>query len=116
MNINSNEPSFYPYSVKISKCSVSCNNIKGPYSKLCVPNVVKSINVKAFNLVPRTNETRRIEWHETCTYKFRLDAMINADVNAKNWLAREYVIKYLFEILVIVNVNVIIMPCWRIFR
>ena len=26
MNINSNEPSFYPYSVKISKCN-GCNNI-----------------------------------------------------------------------------------------
>ena len=24
ININSNEPSFYPYSVKISKCSGSC--------------------------------------------------------------------------------------------
>ena len=25
ININSNEPSFYPYSVKIIKCSGSCN-------------------------------------------------------------------------------------------
>ena len=25
--INSNEPSFYPYSVRISKCSGSCNNM-----------------------------------------------------------------------------------------
>ena len=24
ININNNEPSFYPYSVKISKCSGSC--------------------------------------------------------------------------------------------
>ena len=27
INIKSNEPSFYPYSVKISTCSGSCNNI-----------------------------------------------------------------------------------------
>ena len=27
MNINSNEPLCYPDSVKISKCSVTCNNI-----------------------------------------------------------------------------------------
>ena len=32
---------------------------------------------------------------------------INDDVNVKNYLTKEYVIKYLFGILVIVNVNVI---------
>ena len=41
-NINSNEPSFYPYSVKISICSGSYNNISDPYAKLCVPDVVKN--------------------------------------------------------------------------
>ena len=40
--------------------------------------------------------------------------MINADANAKNWLTKEYVIKDLFGIQVIVNVSVI--NCWRIFR
>ena len=29
-NINSNKPSFHLYSVKISKCSSSCNNINDP--------------------------------------------------------------------------------------
>ena len=29
-NINSNKPSFHPYSVKISKCSSSCDNINDP--------------------------------------------------------------------------------------
>ena len=27
VNVNSNEPTFYPYSVKINKCIGSCNNI-----------------------------------------------------------------------------------------
>ena len=40
VSINSNEPSFYPYSVKIRQCSGSCNNINDPYAKLCVPDVV----------------------------------------------------------------------------
>ena len=42
ININSNEPSFYPYSVKISKCSGSCNNINDPYAKLYVLMQVKT--------------------------------------------------------------------------
>ena len=64
INIKSNEPSFYPYIVKINKCSGSCNNINGPYAKLCVLDAVKNINVKLFNLMSRTNETRHIRWHE----------------------------------------------------
>ena len=32
-NVSSDEPTFYPYSVKISKCSSSCNNINDPYAK-----------------------------------------------------------------------------------
>ena len=74
MNIISDEPSFYPYSILVNKCSGSCNNINNPYFKLCIPDLVKNIDIKVFNLISRTNETRYISWHETCTYKCRLDA------------------------------------------
>ena len=60
VNINSKEPIFYPYSIKTSKCSGSCDNINDPYAKLCVPDVVKNFNVKFFNLISRTNETRHM--------------------------------------------------------
>ena len=33
--------------------------------KICVPSVIKGLNVNVFN--KRTNETRHIKWHETCT-------------------------------------------------
>ena len=36
----------------------------------------KNLNVKVFNLMSRTNETRRIRWHETCKCKCRLDASL----------------------------------------
>ena len=61
VNVNSDEPVFYPFSIKTSKCSGSCNNINNPCAKLCVPDVVKNLNVKVFNLVSGTNETRCIE-------------------------------------------------------
>ena len=41
VNVNSNEPLFYPFSIKTSKCSGSCNNINDPYAKLYVPDIVK---------------------------------------------------------------------------
>ena len=40
INVNSNEPIFYPFSIKTSKCSGSCNNTNNPYAKICVPDVV----------------------------------------------------------------------------
>ena len=44
--IISNEPLFYPFSIKTSKCSGSCNNINDLYAKLCVPVIVKNLNIK----------------------------------------------------------------------
>ena len=75
-DINSYEPLFYPFSISVNKCTGSCNNINNPYAKLCVPDVVKNINVKVFNLMPRNNETRHIKWHEICKSKCRLDASV----------------------------------------
>ena len=66
ININSNNPAFYPISIKTNKCSGNCNNSNDPYAKICVPDVVKDLNVKVFNVMSRTNETRQIKWHETC--------------------------------------------------
>ena len=57
---------FFPFSIETSKCSGSCNNINYPYAKICVPDIVKNLNVKVFNLISRTNGTRFIEWHKTC--------------------------------------------------
>ena len=75
-DINSNNPIFYPFSVKINKCSGNCNNINNPYAKICVPDNLKDLNVRVFNLMSRTNETRHIKWHETCKCICRLDKII----------------------------------------
>ena len=91
INVNTNEPRFYPYSIKINKCKGSCNTINDPYAKICVPVTIKNKRVKVFNLMSRTNETRHIERHKTCKCKCRLDPSVcnnkqrwNADVNIKN--------------------------------
>ena len=51
VNVNGDEPVFFPFSIKASKCSGSCNNINQPYATICVPDVVKNWNVKVFNLM-----------------------------------------------------------------
>ena len=50
VNINSNEPLFYPYSVTVNKSSDNCNAINNLYAKLCVPDVVKAFCVMAREL------------------------------------------------------------------
>ena len=74
--VNSNEPVFYPYSIKVNKCSGSCNNISNLYAKLCIPDIVKNINVKVFNLMSQINETRQILWNETCKCVCRLSVAV----------------------------------------
>ena len=61
INVNGDEPVFFPFNIKASKCCGSCNNITYPYAKICVPDVAKNLNVKVFNVMSRTNETRYIE-------------------------------------------------------
>ena len=87
ININTNEPVFYPYSIK---CKGSCNTIIDPYVKICAPDNIKKTNLKIFNLISRTNETRNIKWHKTCKCRCILDASAkdgmktNANPSAKN--------------------------------
>ena len=69
INVNTNEPMFYPYSITINKCKGSCNTINDPYAKICVADTIKKINFKVFNLMSRANKTRHIKWHETCKCK-----------------------------------------------
>ena len=58
VNINSNDPIFYPFRVKVNKCNGNCDNINDPYARICVPDDVKNLNVKVFNLMILTNETQ----------------------------------------------------------
>ena len=48
-DINSNNPMFYPFSIKVNKCNGNCNNINDPYAKICAPDTVKDLNVRLFN-------------------------------------------------------------------
>ena len=43
----------YPYNVLVNKCSESCNTLDDPMAKLCVPNVVKRVNMKVYNFLMR---------------------------------------------------------------
>ena len=76
INVNNDEPVFYPYSIQVNKCSGSCSNINDPYAKFCVTDIIKKTNIKVFNLMSRINETRQLIWHETCKCVCRLTSAV----------------------------------------
>ena len=76
VNVSSKELVFFPFNIRTSKWSGSCNSINDPYAELCVSDVIKNLNAKVFNLMSRTNETSHAECHETCKCKCRFDASV----------------------------------------
>ena len=40
VNVNSNEPVYFPFSIKTRKCSGSCNDTNYPYAKIRVPDII----------------------------------------------------------------------------
>ena len=111
------EALFYPYNVLVNKCSGSCDTINNPMAKLCVPNVIKRVNMQVCNFLMRLNETRNALWHESCKCVFKLNSsvcnnkqiwtMILVDaIVMKILLVWWVVIKGTRGIRVLVNVNV----------
>ena len=44
--------------------------------KICVPDVIKDLNLRVFNLKSGTNETKSTKWQEKCKCICRLDETI----------------------------------------
>ena len=70
------EALFYLYNVLVNKCSGSCNTLDNPMTKLCVPNVIKKVNMQVYNFLMRLNETRNILWHESCKCVCKLNSSV----------------------------------------
>ena len=62
------EALFYLYNVLVNKCTGSCNTLDDPIVRICVPNIIKNVNIKVYNFLIRLNEARNVSWHESCKY------------------------------------------------
>ena len=62
LNVNERigEALFYPYNILVNKCSGSCDTLDNPMSKICVPKIIKNVNMKVYNFLMRLNETRNV--------------------------------------------------------
>ena len=42
------EALFYLYNVLVNKFSGSCNTLDDPMAEMCVPNIIKNVNMKVY--------------------------------------------------------------------
>ena len=76
VNESVGEVLFYPYNVLVNKCSGSCDTLDSPMTKLCVPNIIKRINMKVYNFLMRLNEIRNVLRHESWKCICRLNSSV----------------------------------------
>ena len=42
----------------VLKCNGNCNNISNQYSRVCIPDIIKNVTLKVFDLMSWTNKTK----------------------------------------------------------
>ena len=70
------EALFYPHKVLVIKCSGSCNTLDNPMSKICVPKIIKNVNMQVYNFLMRLNEACNVLWHESCKCVCKLSSSV----------------------------------------
>ena len=60
----------------VNKCSRSCKTLDNPMAKLCVPNIIKRINMKVYKFLMRLNETLNVLWHGSCKCVCKLNSSV----------------------------------------
>ena len=73
------EALFYPYNVLLNECSGGCDTTNNPMAKLCLPGIVKRVNMQVYNFLMMLNETRSVLWHESCEYVCKLNSSVCND-------------------------------------
>ena len=61
------EALFYSYNVLANKCSGSCNTIKNTMAKLCIPGIIKRVNMQVYCSVL---------WYESCKCACKLNLSV----------------------------------------
>ena len=59
INLHPNEHSqklhYYPFTVKLDRCTGSCNTLNDLSNKVCVPNKAEDLNLSVFNMITGIN-------------------------------------------------------------
>ena len=86
IHLHSNECSqefhYYPFSVKLDRCTGSCNTLNVLSNKVCVPNETEDLNLSVFNMITGINELKTLTKHISCEGKYKFDGTKS---NSNQW-------------------------------
>ena len=68
--------------IKSDRCTGSCNILNDLYNKVCVPNKTEGLNLSAFNIITRTNESKTLTEQISCKSKYKFDGK---SCNSDQW-------------------------------
>ena len=81
----------FPYKIGVDRCIGSCSDKSNPYFKVCLPDPIKNISIKSFDLISKKSILKNISFHRTCkcgvywmkkfVIIFKNGIKINVDVN-----------------------------------
>ena len=66
----------FPYKIKVDNCIGSCNDVDNPYFKVCLPDSVKNISVKSFDLISQKIVFKNISFYQSCKCGCLLDEKV----------------------------------------
>ena len=74
--ITDNDYMTFPYKIGVDRFIGSCNNKNNPYYKICLPDIVKNITIKSFDLISQKNVLKTISFHQSCKCDCLLDEKV----------------------------------------
>ena len=66
----------FPYKIGVDRCIESCNDKDNPYFEFCLPDSIKNISAKSFDVIPNKNVLKNISFHQSCKCVCLLDEKI----------------------------------------
>ena len=73
----------FPYKIGVDRYIGSCNDKDNPYFKFCLPDSIKNVSVKSFDLTSKKNVIKNISFHQSCKCGCLLDE--NVCNNLQKW-------------------------------
>ena len=61
-----NDYMIFPYKIRVDRCIGSCNDEDNPFLKFCLPDSIKNISIKSFDLLSNKNVLKNISFHQSC--------------------------------------------------
>ena len=74
IDLNLGEIHSYPFLISMDRCDGSCNTVKNPFGRICVPNKMEGVNLKVFNTIKGINESRTLAKRISCEFRCQFDS------------------------------------------